>query len=400
MMAPSLAPPNTPRPGTFSRPVGKRSPLGTLPISPNPTNKTPLGAGKSGNNARAGRETTTAIFRNDDDVGEGASLRDGPLRRDGTAAASPTAVLSPIAKPSNIQGLLDAATTTENVPPPSQAYAAATDPRGDPGEGVVDTDPPAAAITTGAAAAVQGLVALAGAAQDGPSLPQDKLPPSDADGEDTSTLVAALDSFVNDEAADDEADGPYKEDDEAEQLSPSVPAKPARPSLKARALATDWSSKESIAENFPPYTDKSRYGQLQVPMAMLELYRQPLHKARAACHFRRLTNAQQHEVKPVYTKMAREARRAAEVAEKKRLKDLAKAEKDAEKKRKADERKAKTAANKRKRAEDKAVKAKEARAAKRAKEAESKCVGTDDMYISHAYLFLTFQRTFTFHSLP
>ena len=48
-------------------------------------------------------------------------------------------------------------------------------------------------------------------------------------------------------------------------------------------------------------------------MGLVELYQDPFHKARVVCHFRRLTNAQQHEVKPVYTKMARAAKRAADI---------------------------------------------------------------------------------------
>ena len=85
------------------------------------------------------------------------------------------AVLSPIAKSSNFQGILEAAAASQSVVAALLENATVTHLQWDPREEVADEDPPVSAVAAGVAAAVQGLVASAAAAQDDPVSSQDKL---------------------------------------------------------------------------------------------------------------------------------------------------------------------------------------------------------------------------------
>ena len=95
-------------------------------------------------------------------------------------------------------------------------------------------------------------------------------------------------------------------------------------------MRTRWFDRKSIRKNYPPYADKTKYGDLVPPFFMVCQYRNPMNKARAVNAWRKLTKNQQKKLKKTFTEMAANAR-AWEKEQSKAQKALEKQEKAATK---------------------------------------------------------------------
>jgi hypothetical protein len=201
-------------------------------------------------------------------------------------------------------------------------------------------------------------------------------PPQPPDGSVNDDATAALASLRASIAAS-LAEGGTPSDGEGTLLPPAAPGtaavagtateaegggvtrggKAKQPSLQERADRTDWNSGTSIAENFKPY-NRTKYGQLRPPKALLAEHGTNLAKAHATCAWRKLGPTQQKLMAAKYKaihKQQQDAAAALEREEKRRAKEAKKAEKDrqkaAQKEAAKEEKKARTAANKKRRQE-------------------------------------------------
>jgi hypothetical protein len=77
---------------------------------------------------------------------------------------------------------------------------------------------------------------------------------------------------------------------------------------RTRAAATDFDDPKSVNANFPPFKDKTKYGQLQVPQALLDQFGQNRNKVSAIMSWRRMTSNQQKQIKAQFNAEASEHR--------------------------------------------------------------------------------------------
>ena len=121
----------------------------------------------------------------------------------------------------------------------------------------------------------------------------------------------------------DDSDGEEDASNPADGLSPSAPSNP-RPGSdvdwRTRAKNADWTCQKSIKAQFPLYKDRKKYGQLQVPLKMIEQYGSCYQKAKAVAYFRRLTPLQQKHLTAHYKKLAAQEKKAQKEAQKARKK--------------------------------------------------------------------------------
>lgn len=111
----------------------------------------------------------------------------------------------------------------------------------------------------------------------------------------------------------DDSDGEENNTNPAEGLSPSAPSNPRPGSAvdwRLRAKDADWTCKKSIKAHFPPYKDRKKYGQLQVPHNMIQQYGSCYQKAKAVAYFRGLTPLQQKQLTVHYKKLAAQEKEA------------------------------------------------------------------------------------------
>jgi hypothetical protein len=229
-------------------------------------------------------------------------------------------------------------------------------------------------------------VAFAAADRDG----ADDKPPSADEATETSTTTSVIDHIgifkgrvcvMEEEEEERDSDDEDDEDDdeendvpnEAKQKQSKMRGKRPTGGVKSRALATNFADSASINKNFPKYSDKTRYGQRNVPMALLDEYEDSLRKARCVTAWRRMSPSQQKNVcDQIATKIA--TRRQTNAALAKQLKENERkskqAEKDAAKERKAQDKAAQKEANAEMRREKKREAAQKKRDEAKAKAAE------------------------------
>ena len=139
----------------------------------------------------------------------------------------------------------------------------------------------------------------AGGADQPPGAPAVPPDPVDVLHDGATELFRRLDDAVNQGVIDDQEQPP--------SALPKLSKKRGGPSMAhwtVRAKHTNWDDPQSIKAKFPPWPDKSKYGQLQPPRFMFKRHRCHLAKARAVSAWRRLSTAQQKIMKAQFTQMA------------------------------------------------------------------------------------------------